>query len=117
MPSPPRSRRGRSSTNRTPHSPRRARARRGFLISRAGSAGVIPRALANGREGRMIDPEETFPPEARVTEPAMDHRPSLDLLESTHVFPGVYRIKVIGSADEDFEARALDAVSSKLAGA
>ena len=29
----------------------------------------------------------------------MDHRPSVELLESTHFFPGVYKIKAIGRAD------------------
>ncbi|WP_406700565.1 DUF493 domain-containing protein [Singulisphaera sp. Ch08] len=45
----------------------------------------------------------------------MDTRPSLDLLESTHLFPGVYRIKAIGITDENFEARALEIVVSQLA--
>ena len=45
----------------------------------------------------------------------MDTRPSLDLLESTHFFPGVYQIKAIGVTDEDFEARVVEAVVSQLA--
>ena len=32
-----------------------------------------------------------------------DNRPSVELLESTHAFPGRYTIKAIGSADDDFE--------------
>jgi len=46
----------------------------------------------------------------------MDHRPSLDLLESTHSFPGVYQIKAIGSVEEEFEARVVEAVATQLAG-
>ena len=30
----------------------------------------------------------------------MDHRPSVELLESIHLFPGVYKIKAIGRADD-----------------
>ena len=45
----------------------------------------------------------------------MDHRPSVDLLESTHFFPGVYKIKAIGRADADFESRVLEAVYSNIA--
>ena len=44
-----------------------------------------------------------------------DHRPSADLLESTHLFPGVYTIKAIGLAEDDFEQRVVQAVSSHLA--
>ena len=43
-----------------------------------------------------------------------DHRPSVDLLESTHFFPGVYQIKAIGKAEGDFERRVVDAVVSLL---
>ncbi len=46
----------------------------------------------------------------------MDHRPSRELLESTHSFPGVYQIKAIGIAEEDFEGRVIEAVVSELAG-
>jgi uncharacterized protein len=45
----------------------------------------------------------------------MDHRPSLELLESTHLFPGVYQIKAIGVAEDDFERRVVEAVISELA--
>ena len=44
-----------------------------------------------------------------------DHRPSVELLESTHFFPGVYRMKVIGRSDHDFERRVVTAVSAQLA--
>lgn len=45
----------------------------------------------------------------------MDHRPSVDLLESIHLFPGVYQIKAIGRAEDEFEARVVEAVYSHLA--
>jgi putative lipoic acid-binding regulatory protein len=44
----------------------------------------------------------------------MDHRPSVELLESIHSFPGEYKIKAIGLADDDFEARVVEAVCSHL---
>ncbi len=44
----------------------------------------------------------------------MDHRPSIELLESTHPFPGVYQIKAIGRSDDDFETRVVSAVCSVL---
>jgi putative lipoic acid-binding regulatory protein len=44
----------------------------------------------------------------------MDHRPTVELLESTHLFPGVYKIKAIGRALDDFESRVIDAVCSHL---
>lgn len=46
----------------------------------------------------------------------MDHRPSEELLESTHSFPGVYQIKAIGLAEEDFAGRVVEAVVSELIG-
>lgn len=46
----------------------------------------------------------------------MDNRPSVDLLESTHTFPGTYQIKAIGVADDDFAGRVLAAATSELAG-
>lgn len=45
----------------------------------------------------------------------MDHRPSEDLLESTHPFPGTYQIKAIGAADDDFVGRIVEAAASELA--
>ena len=45
----------------------------------------------------------------------MDHRPSMELLESIHLFPGIYKIKAIGLADDDFESRVIEAVCSNLA--
>jgi len=44
----------------------------------------------------------------------MDHRPSVELLESIHTFPGDYKIKAIGLADDDFESRVVEAVCSHL---
>jgi len=44
----------------------------------------------------------------------MDHRPSVELLESIHFFPGVYKIKAIGRADGDFESRVVEAVCDHL---
>jgi putative lipoic acid-binding regulatory protein len=46
-----------------------------------------------------------------------DPRPSVDLLESTHVFPGVYHIKVIGVAADEFERRVIEAATVELAAA
>ncbi len=53
----------------------------------------------------------------RTSEVVTDHRPSVELLESTHLFPGVYRIKAIGRSDNDFEQRVIAAVVSQLAAA
>jgi putative lipoic acid-binding regulatory protein len=47
----------------------------------------------------------------------MDHRPSVELLESVHQFPGTYQIKVIGSTADDFPGRLLAAVQEELAAA
>ncbi len=44
----------------------------------------------------------------------MDHRPSSDLLESNHPFPGSYQIKAIGMAEDDFVSRVVEAVASEL---
>jgi uncharacterized protein len=49
-----------------------------------------------------------------TVERAMDHRPSVELLESTHSFPGDFKIKAIGIADDDFEARIVEAVCALL---
>ena len=46
----------------------------------------------------------------------MDHRPSVELLESTHLFPGTYQIKAIGSNDADFAGRVVAAAISELSG-
>jgi uncharacterized protein len=48
-------------------------------------------------------------------EDVMDNRPSLDLLESIHLFPGTYQIKAIGSAEGDFAGRVVAAVADELA--
>ena len=45
----------------------------------------------------------------------MDHRPSEDLLESSHPFPGTYQIKAIGTPEDDFVGRVVEAVVSELA--
>jgi putative lipoic acid-binding regulatory protein len=47
--------------------------------------------------------------------PEPDHRPSEELLESSHAFPGVYQIKVIGIASNAFESRVVDVVVAELA--
>jgi putative lipoic acid-binding regulatory protein len=44
----------------------------------------------------------------------MDHRPSEELLESTHSFPGPYKIKVIGNVSDDFESRVLEVVRAEV---
>ncbi len=44
----------------------------------------------------------------------MDHRPSVELLESIHSFPGEYKIKAIGLADNDFEGRVVEAACAHL---
>jgi uncharacterized protein len=44
----------------------------------------------------------------------MDYQPSIDLLEATHRFPGPFMFKVVGRSEEQFVARVLAAVRSKL---
>jgi putative lipoic acid-binding regulatory protein len=44
----------------------------------------------------------------------MDNFPSQDLLESNHPFPGVYQIKAIGEAEDDFVARVVEAAVMEL---
>jgi uncharacterized protein len=44
----------------------------------------------------------------------MDPRPSVELLESIHTFPGEYKIKAIGLTDDDFETRVVEAVCAHL---
>lgn len=46
---------------------------------------------------------------------AVDHLPAIELLESTHTFPGPYTFKVIGLAERGFVARAIAAVREELA--
>ena len=64
------------------------------------------------------------PPRYNKTSPAgapptgatsMENVPSLELLESSHAFPGVYQIKAIGSAEGDFAGRVLAAAAEELA--
>jgi uncharacterized protein len=44
----------------------------------------------------------------------MDHRPSAELLADSHEFPGVFQIKAIGSAESDFPARVIEAVTAEV---
>jgi len=44
-----------------------------------------------------------------------DPHPPAELLESTHQFPGVYTIKAIGNASNEFESRVLRAAQLNLA--
>ena len=44
----------------------------------------------------------------------MNNLPDLELLESTHTFPGKYIFKVIGAADDNFMGRVVAAVRSEL---
>lgn len=46
----------------------------------------------------------------------MDPIPNEELLAEHHEFPGVYRIKAIGSTEGDFVSRVVDAATSELAG-
>jgi putative lipoic acid-binding regulatory protein len=43
------------------------------------------------------------------------HRPSEELLESVHQFPGTYQIKAIGASANDFPARVVAAAAEELA--
>jgi len=45
----------------------------------------------------------------------MDELPAIELLESTHHFPGPYMFKVIGRATSGFVARAVAAVREEIA--
>ena len=45
----------------------------------------------------------------------MDQLPAIELLESTHTFPGPYIFKVIGGAERGFVARTVAAVRDALA--
>lgn len=44
----------------------------------------------------------------------MDELPAIELLESTHTFPGVYVFKVIGRAEKGFAERVVAAVREAL---
>jgi putative lipoic acid-binding regulatory protein len=46
----------------------------------------------------------------------MTELPAIELLESTHTFPGPYIFKVIGRAETGFVARTVAAVREALAG-
>jgi putative lipoic acid-binding regulatory protein len=45
----------------------------------------------------------------------VDELPSVELIESTHYFPGPYMFKVIGRVDDGFVARVVAAVREELA--
>ena len=45
----------------------------------------------------------------------MDARQEIELLESTHMFPGTYQIKAIGAVADDFVGRVLSAVHEEVA--
>lgn len=45
-----------------------------------------------------------------------EHDP-IELLESTHPFPGSFQFKAIGQAEDDFEGRVVAAVREELAAA
>ena len=47
----------------------------------------------------------------------MDALPSVELLESTHDFPGPYMFKVIGWSQDDFAGRIVEAVRDEMEGA
>jgi putative lipoic acid-binding regulatory protein len=44
-----------------------------------------------------------------------DNRPSEELLQSNHLFPGTYQIKAIGASADDFAARVVAAAALELA--
>jgi uncharacterized protein len=44
----------------------------------------------------------------------MEYKPSLELLEATHRFPGPFMFKVVGRSEEQFAARVLAAVRLQL---
>jgi putative lipoic acid-binding regulatory protein len=72
-------------------------------------------ALAIAARGRMMKNEHVASIPNPLAERAMDHRPSVELLESIHFFPGVYKIKAIGQAEDNFESRVVEAVYSHVA--
>jgi len=45
----------------------------------------------------------------------VEELPAIELLESTHVFPGRYMFKVIGRAEHGFAARVVAAIREELA--
>ncbi|MEW4528870.1 DUF493 domain-containing protein [Maioricimonas sp. JC845] len=45
----------------------------------------------------------------------MDQLPTIELLEATHQFPGRYVFKVIGSSEDRFVGRVVQAVRAELA--
>jgi putative lipoic acid-binding regulatory protein len=71
--------------------------------------GGPPRA----RPYNVLSAPRTPPDEAAMN----DHRPTADLLESVHAFPGTYQMKVIGATGGDFTARVLAVAAEELAAA
>jgi len=77
--------------------------------------------LANNHGSDIIDKvvsmliEPILPYPAGVCRVMPDHVPSEELLESSHSFPGVYQIKVIGIASNEFERRVVAVVVDALA--
>jgi putative lipoic acid-binding regulatory protein len=47
-------------------------------------------------------------------EASVDHLPSIELLERTHVFPGPYMFKIIGRVEDGFVARVVAGVREEL---
>jgi putative lipoic acid-binding regulatory protein len=45
----------------------------------------------------------------------VDHLPSIELLERTHIFPGPYMFKIIGRVEDGFVARVVAGVREELA--
>lgn len=89
---------------------------------------VVPRPARSGtcfeKPGRCNDSplghgESSLPLRIMDTpcyeDPTVDNLPNLELLESTHSFPGTYVFKVIGEADGNFIGRVVAAVRSELA--
>jgi putative lipoic acid-binding regulatory protein len=77
------------------------------------AAGIARRdAILRARPARHLIALQSEPPMS-PTRP--DHRPSLELLESVHVFPGTYQIKAIGVSENDFAARVVAAARAELA--
>ena len=70
--------------------------------------------MATGPLGRRMEARNAGPAAMPTETPTMDHRPSLELLESVHPFPGIYQIKAIGNAEGNFVDRVVEAVQDEL---
>jgi putative lipoic acid-binding regulatory protein len=64
-------------------------------------------ALSYKDRGEIVDTQER---------PSVEHLPAVELLESTHDFPGPYTFKVIGRVENGFIARVVAAVRDELHG-